>query len=394
MVDSECSICGNQILQRTLLPCGHSSVCFPCFLSLTQCFHQNFCPICQKEYTQDPIILATSLNFNYQDEFNKHYPHDDTFHFYYSDSLILSLVQDLLQFHCPICKKVYKTFDNFSKHLSKHPKEHLITCKICYESNHFLPCYNPIFPSQSEISHSHFHSHPTCPICSYHAFDYHSLELHCKESHVRCNICATQDQIIWFMNHEDLYQHCKLHHFVCPHKFCDAVFGDYLELQHHLSQIHKEQISYELEINTRGSEIVNEAIESEELIIRTNQIKQRKKQLKQIATNDFQDQNKVKFLFDLMKQLNNKVLSVTEFLEKYDQLCGEWAQGLFIHTAAAIENPQIRAEIVKIRLGSGSCALRSRKKTTNTQELLPSLPSEHQQMSNLNDLLTQPDASN
>lgn len=350
----DCLICLEPMKQRVLLPCGHSPACLRCFVTYNQCYGKRICPFCQREITAgDPIIIDSPVTMNYADELKKNYQHDDEFHFYYKNPKAIKELKSFQIYKCKNCGYVGKNYGALHQHLKRSHQQFI--CKICHNANRFLPSEIPSY-SHNEFQ-KHMKQHPTCPVCPFIAFDHSQLTEHMRDNHFRCDICADQGNILWFATLDLIQVHFHTCHFACEDPMCVQqgfiVFATEFELQMHRSTVHGDKSPIILDFNQPPpAPKPDYKNEHKQRVIQAN--KKLRKAL-QAALN--KNEEKIQQIFQLITQVQNKQVSVHNFLQQISDICEDASDGLFCNIVAAIGNPHIRACVVKAHQGIRPCKL-------------------------------------
>lgn len=234
----ECIICGNPITTRVLLPCNHSNFCLKCYETLVYCYNEAKCPFCQKEIESDPVCTANPHLDGYEIERLKPYQHDQNFHIFFDDPEIICELDSYTRITCPDCHALFNNFSTLRSHVNE--KHNKMVCKICFDSNRFLPSDISLYTREEfEI---HKKQHPKCSCCDHIAFDQDSLSKHMREAHFRCEICANAGKILWFPTIELIQVHFHEKHYACEDPLCVMqgfiVFSTKIEYLLHQINVH------------------------------------------------------------------------------------------------------------------------------------------------------------
>ena len=344
----DCLICSEPIYYSVLLPCGHMPMCVKCLQTLSLCYNQHSCPICQKEIDKDPIITEKHEELVYDEEIKENYKHSDKFHVFYKDDEVLEIMGNNLKYQCPDCGEFFSNWKECTSHISKHG---LAMCKVCSRSKMFLNIDVPIF-SKRDLP-LHLKQHPKCIVCPYQAFDAHDLSVHMSDTHVRCPICAKHDRILWFATKEAFFEHNKERHYVCEAPEClekgTVAFDSSLELQLHQAQVHKKRIpctftpkEYKEDYDEEGKERKEARKRHQDACIKLG--------LK--ANEEFHGNRKrVGNLLQSIDLLDEGKVTAKQFLKQYHRICGKLSEVLFCDTVSAIGDAEARALVVRIQEG-------------------------------------------
>ena len=348
----ECIICGEPLKTRILLPCDHYNFCIKCFERLSLCYQDKKCPFCQREVTSDPIITHAKQLGTYATESLKRRQHDNFYHVFFDTKEDIKAVANLRKVTCQECGEMFNTFGQLKNHVEKTHKKQV--CQICFESKRFLPCEATLYTKQQY--RFHIPQHPKCPVCKFVGFDQNILNVHMRENHFRCDICAAQGKESWFESLELIEVHFHTDHFACEDPMCVMqgfiVFATKTELLMHKIQVHGAKPS-----------ILNEAKDEDEKEPKDDEdVHQRhldsKKKFKAATKREFAGQPKKSFdLENIIYQVDNRKISVSDFCEQYKKITGESADKLFVETVSIIFTPEIRAEVVKGLQGIRGCTV-------------------------------------
>lgn len=344
-----CTICAEPTKYTALFPCDHSCMCPKCLLTLSNCYNQRNCPICQKQFENDPIITDKKQPLKYDDEIkDETLKHDEKLKIFYKEEAVLEQMQSYLKYQCPECGTFFTNKRAFTTHLNTHG---LHICQTCYRAGRFLNIDVPIFTNKEMKIHSK--QHPTCPVCPFVAFDAHELSVHMTDTHIRCNICAKHDRIIWFATMEDFVAHNRERHYPCEHAECLAkglAFDSSIELQMHQITAHGKKIA---SISTP-----KEFNENDDDDRRAEKREQRKrhmefcKKLALKANSLFKgDKDRVGELLKTIDLIDEGKISPKQFLSTYHSLCADLSEALFTDTVSAIGDARMRSYVVRLQDG-------------------------------------------
>lgn len=346
---TECVLCAEPMEQNVLLPCGHSPMCMKCYLTLQKCYKQNQCPICQHEITPGPIITHKSISTDYNEEVKKDLTFNEELKFYYSEDDIKQEMESYLKYQCPECGEYFTNKKQFQNHLRDH---NLVICNSCSRSGRFLNIDTPIY-NKAEIK-IHNKQHPHCLVCPFIAFDAHELGVHMNDCHLRCNLCAKQDKILWFATLEDLLKHNREYHYICEHADCinqpNNAYNDSLELQFHQLAVHKTKITSTV-VPTKQMDFQHET--DQQLRREANQRHMEAcKRLALKANQEFHgNKRRVGSLLTNIDNLDNRSISPEDFMKSYHKICGKLAEVLFCDTMSAVGDPDMRAVLMRLMGG-------------------------------------------
>jgi hypothetical protein len=83
-----------------------------------------------------------------------------------------------------------------------------------------------------------------------------------------------------------------------------------------------------------------------------------KKRFKAAIKREFANEPKKCFdLENIIYQINNNKLSVSDFCEQYKKIAGDSANKLFVETVSVVFDPEIRVEVVKGLQDIRSCSI-------------------------------------
>ena len=359
MEKDTCIICLEKIRNRVLLPCGHSSCCLKCYITMIESYKNKKCPFCQKQISNDPIVITNNYflknNIQFQDEIKqikaRNYFYQKKYKFYYRGKAISKEIKMINTYHCNYCQYSTKDYHVYCLHLkNEHNCE---SCKICDASNKFLPYQICAYHKGSEL-HNHIKHHPHCPMCKFIGFDQLSLSDHLHNNHKRCDICANKGIIKWFKDENDYEHHCFENHFVCNHESCKShgicVFSTLMELQIHKIQQHHDKntnitnffnFSYYNQENENNKSNCDDNDPNSNHSKRIHQARCRLRYL--IGDN----QKQANDTFKLIKDINQNKISVDTFILYYKQIFGERSNSLFCNIIATIENLSARKSIIQ-----------------------------------------------
>ena len=344
-----CLICLEPLTRRVLLPCGHSPACLRCFFTYLHNYGKRNCPFCQLPVVDDPIVTDSEVSGSYSRELFHDYKHNTDFGVFYKDPAVISELESYQQFKCPMCSFKAKTFGILTKHVRTH---NCVTCKICNDTQMFLPSQTQVF-THAEYK-KHMKRHPKCPVCSFIAFDQSSLNEHMRDKHFRCDICAEQGKILWFASMDLLQVHFHSQHFACEDPMCVEqgfiVFATEMELQIHRMTVHNDRSTLMVDFKEEEKQKQpNFNAEHKKRILAA------KKKLGSLLRKYLNDERKYNMVYSLIDKLQKNQITAEHFLNKFEEICEEHANILFCDVVAAIGNSKARAELVKTRQGIRPC---------------------------------------
>lgn len=346
---TECILCTEPIEHTVLLPCGHAPMCMKCYLTLQQCYKENQCPVCQNEIVPGPIITDKKLPFNYEDEKKENYRFDEKLKYFYKETSIKEEMDSYLKYQCSECGQYFTNRKKFTEHLSTHK---VCLCNVCSRSGRFLNIDVPIF-SKPDLK-KHLKQHPRCLVCPYQAFDAHDLGVHMNENHVRCNLCAKKDKILWFATAEDVMKHNREYHYICEHPNCinlpSNAYSNSIELQFHQLSVHKSKIPSTIKPK------FDEEIESDDNAQIEREANKRHieacKRLALKANDEFRGNKKrVGKLLSNIDSLDEYRITPEQFIKQYHSICGKSSEFLFCDTVSAVGDSEMRALLVRLQEG-------------------------------------------
>jgi hypothetical protein len=220
-------------------------------------------------------------------------------------------------------------------------------CQTCHRAGRFLNIDTPTFTNRGLSIHSK--QHPNCLVCPFIAFDAHELNFHMTDTHIRCNVCAKHDKIIWFATIEEITEHNRNYHFQCEDHECIAkglAFDSDLELQMHYIAVH-------------GKKIASIPAPKMSMDLKKNmnsenwEKKKRHKELsKKIAfkANALFDGNKerVQELLMIIDLIDYGKINPKEFLSNYHKICADLSEALFTDTVSAISDYRVRTCVIRL----------------------------------------------
>lgn len=337
MSDLDCPICLQKIQTHVLLPCNHS-ICLNCYGAMTYIYSEHFCPICQKDYSDFPIISQSKLKNSYSVEILR-FQKDAKRGVYYDTQETLDSIAELKMYHCQKCGKDFEKLRIFSNHIHKEHNSEL--CKICKKSNRFLPSKLQIY-SRGELK-KHMKIHPKCTLCEFIGFDDHELSEHMLDNHYRCDICAQNNVIVWFKDAE-LYQvHLHEKHYACEDPVCVSqgfiAFATPMELQLHRMNVHGDKSPATIDFMS-----INQVKEEKKQIQIEKMDKQKRhkealQKLKNSLKRQIKNQEVEDRILNALSDLNQGKIEPKEFLDIYNKESGKFSDNLFCDVMACILIP-------------------------------------------------------
>lgn len=342
----ECDLCSEPIKIRVLLPCNHNNICLQCFIRFNRNYGGNHCYFCQKpiEPSQEPVAV-TDMSLDYESARKLKPKFNSQFNLYYTDDIALDALKQLYEFQCPECKMVLQNIDLFASHMKSH---HMNVCCICFNSGRYPPEACPIF--QRAAYYEHLKQHPRCICCNQVCFDAMTLANHMREKHVRCELCAKQNNVLWFNNSADLIEHNEKQHFVCHHPECSSenliAFLTRGELLMHLQKVHGER-DVEIDITRDFNDNhVQQPDDSRERMIQLN-----KKLMNRLNDCFKNSPESIKRLRIYAKKLIENKIDCEEFYKNFSEICGDQKNLVFCDMVASMPDPRKRAELFRIHNG-------------------------------------------
>lgn len=341
---TECCLCSEPLHYRVLLPCEHNDICLQCFIRFTRCYQKNCCHFCQKEFSSDPIVTKDP-NISFAQAQKQRPLFIPQYHLYYFEDEIIDYIQSLFRFDCPVCHLNLAAIDTFVQHMKTHKYS---VCCICHDSGRFLASEVPYFYRKDYLNH--LKQHPKCPCCTTTAFDQNTLATHMLENHLRCEICAKANKIVWCRDAVELVNHNEKSHFVCHYPSCSTdnliAFPTKGELLLHLQSVHgerNEEIDFTSDFHTP---VHDEAYKSKKRNAELNRRFVSKLQ------NVFQgDQSSIDKLKKQAHNLISDKITPAEFYQRFTNICGEKKAQIFTDMVAILPDPCKRAELLKIHEG-------------------------------------------
>jgi len=284
---------------------------------------------------------------NYQAESEKDYKFDETLGVFYSNQEDLDLIRSFDLYQCPECHEKFSSAKQFKNHAFNHG---LKPCPTCFKSDRFLKCDIQVY-TQKNLN-SHRKGHPKCPCCKYEAFDNRDLSEHMMNNHFRCDICASQNKILWFDNIELIQVHFHQEHYACTHPICVShgfiVFETLAELQLHQIQVHDMKI----DIDIQSSKNVEEETQHELEKLSTQRRHDARVRLTSKAKSILNNQNRVDSLFVALDKINRRRISPDDFHKEYRRICGKLnSEILFCDLVASISDTRARSVIIRLQEG-------------------------------------------
>eukprot|EP00177_Eucheuma_denticulatum_P002681 GFKZ01004818.1.p1 GENE.GFKZ01004818.1~~GFKZ01004818.1.p1 ORF type:complete len:925 (+),score=111.58 GFKZ01004818.1:429-3203(+) len=116
-----------------------------------------------------------------------------------------------------------------------------IYCEICLKGKKCFVSEMQLYPLDPDRNYSsrlrsHLKKdHPQCKFCREYFLDTDALFAHLQEAHETCSICERNGRMHeYYRNYEELENHYRREHYVCPHEGCrGVVFATQIELQTH-----------------------------------------------------------------------------------------------------------------------------------------------------------------
>lgn len=326
-------------------------------MTMSSCYSVRMCPFCQAEVTEDPIITDTADPIDYKIERLKPYKHDPENQVYYMDEEVHSQVLGFNKFQCQKCHDKFNTFKQFSKHL--FAAHHRKVCKICHKAGRVLPSQVESYTAKECTEH--MKRHPACLVCPFVAFDQSMLADHMRENHFRCEVCATAGEVKWFADSDVLRVHFNECHYACQDPMCVEhgfiVFATPMELQLHMISVHGDRTPVMMDFKEEEKPIDFEKEHME-------RIKQARKALSTLIKSIWKgDNDKVSQILNLVDQVRKARMPPKVFLKKLSGICNKRTDSLFCAVVAAIDDPAIRAAIVRERSGFRPCSVPTRSKS-------------------------------
>ena len=348
-----CVLCEGRLDFRVLLPCEHNNVCLRCYMRNKICFHRSNCCICQNNGTGHPIVICDGEPAGYAQAKSRRPFFDSHYQLYYFDKeKVLQFLSSLFIFSCPVCQLQLNAFDQFARHVKTHKMR---VCQICYASNTFLPGNVAVFRSFKDYQIHLEQQHPRCQCCqNCICFDQDALAKHMIEKHIRCDICAEKNKVLWFENPEALMAHNEKCHYVCHHEECIAglvAFSTRGELLMHLKSRHHDNTQNATLEDFQEKEN-NEADESAQ-----NEATNRRVEINNRFMNKLKDLISDYDRTTLMKYARGYLIgkvSVETYYHVFSEICGSEKDSLFNDMVAILPLPEKRAELMRIHFGSAS----------------------------------------
>eukprot|EP01026_Neomeris_dumetosa_P062201 TRINITY_DN5878_c0_g1_i3.p2 TRINITY_DN5878_c0_g1~~TRINITY_DN5878_c0_g1_i3.p2 ORF type:complete len:298 (-),score=48.52 TRINITY_DN5878_c0_g1_i3:405-1298(-) len=239
------------------MTCGHSNLCWKCFLKLRLVYDSNECPICREQFvevtiTGRPQVLkerrveglekAKCLQGLFLDVES------------FENETLKYQIESFGSNKCPICVeqqkekwqklKDYQTWKDLSVHLQGSHREvlcHFLCFTCCEVMDQYKFAGLELF-SKSDLMLHLQDMHGYCWICRWHFYSMEELNQHILKKHYACDICQ-----YYFASEQDLKQHIKEDHFICESCQKEGAFewwfDSWDELQEHLLSWHPGAIS-------------------------------------------------------------------------------------------------------------------------------------------------------
>lgn len=221
-----CFICTEHMRYRAVGECDHS-VCLNCNLRLRALYNNRACTLCKVD--QPTVVYTSDMKMKFNDFNLKDIPRFDVkLNIYFSSYEIEKRALSMLLFNCPVascdtvCNQGWREMKSHVQ--SKHGR---YLCDLCIKFKKIFVHEQQLY-TQNELNHhkkkgdsddQSFKGHPFCIFCKTYFFDDEKLFEHCRDAHEKCFLC--DDQFQYYKDFKALEVHMKDSHIRCSHPFCE-----------------------------------------------------------------------------------------------------------------------------------------------------------------------------
>jgi hypothetical protein len=154
-------------------------------------------------------------------------------------------------------KQIFQSKAELQHHLDTVHKQ--LMCDFCLKHKPVFPHEHQLYATrQSLLAHQNAPKtgHPVCAVCRTRFYSDDELQVHCRERHEQCHICArhqsptrttsNNNNSCYYEDYQALSKHFAEKHYVCTEPVCVemrfVVFGSELEYKAHQQQVHFGQV--------------------------------------------------------------------------------------------------------------------------------------------------------